>query len=540
MEGHEMRAFLDKIRVQLGEYMSKMSRKSKIQLAILSVVVITLAIVTVSILSRTQYVTLYPAQTPAEAGEILMVLREMGVPAEVDGTRILVPENSAAELRVLLSAQGVLGPEDLNRELLDSASGFSVTDSHAKKLYEAQRASEIRTALLAIPRIQNAIVIVNFGETSPFRIATGTRDATAAVMLTLRDNNMLSPQEAQTIAEYVRGGVPGIRYENISITDNNIRSYRVTEDDGALDIDTEMDFRIALQNRLTEQVQTQAEQLLTPIFGMSNVKVTSTVRLNFDRIVEDSVEFNPPVAGELDGIVRSSSELYELQRRDEAAAGIPGTDTNLGPIEYPYGTLGDGDLYRKALIEKNYEINETRRVIEREQGKLEFISIGVLFNSDSVDEDYKDEVTNLVSVGLGIPRSNVAVESTPFKEHDTRIQGMYDAWEAFQREQRQQEFVEFIIKCAVVLLLGLAVIFLIATIVRAVKPPPEPEPALVGYGIDYIAGDDYDEEEYDEEIHAEEVFELQTKSTGLEMIEKFIDKDPAAVAQLLRNWLTDE
>jgi flagellar biosynthesis/type III secretory pathway M-ring protein FliF/YscJ len=41
------------------------------------------------------------------------------------------------------------------------------------------------------------------------------------------------------------------------------------------------------------------------------------------------------------------------------------------------------------------------------------------------------------------------------------------------------------------------------------------------------------------EIDYDEV-ELSTKSVGLEQIERFIDKDAGAVAQLLRNWLTDD
>jgi len=91
----------------------------------------------------------------------------------------------------------------------------------------------------------------------------------------------------------------------------------------------------------------------------------------------------------------------------------------------------------------------------------------------------------------------------------------------------------------VILLLGLAFITLVRTIVKTVKPPAEPEPVLADgvMGIDYIAGDD---DEVTDISRFEEEVELQTKSTGLEQIERFIDKDPVAVAQLLRNWLTDE
>ena len=57
-----------------------------------------------------------------------------------------------------------------------------------------------------------------------------------------------------------------------------------------------------------------------------------------------------------------------------------------------------------------------------------------------------------------------------------------------------------------------------------------------GYMIDYRIDSDEDDED---DIPLEEI-DLNQKSAGLEQIERFIDKDAAAVAQLLRNWLSDE
>jgi flagellar biosynthesis/type III secretory pathway M-ring protein FliF/YscJ len=121
----------------------------------------------------------------------------------------------------------------------------------------------------------------------------------------------------------------------------------------------------------------------------------------------------------------------------------------------------------------------------------------------------------------------------------------------------------------VILLLGLAFILLIRTIVKGSKEPQyAQEVALAGGGVDYLADDDITDltdidgitdltdltditrEMYGEgdimarDLQAgaepEEDLELRKKPSGLEQIERFIDKDPASVAQLLRNWLSDE
>ena len=533
-----MRAFIDRMWTQLREYWGNMSRGSKIRLGILSLLVITLAIVAVTLFSQTTYATLHTAQDQAEVGNIQAALREMGVSFRRDGLRILVPEDKVLEVKADLAAQGVLGQGTPDRSIGQGASGFAVTDAHAKWLYAAQDSEDIRKAILTSPRISSATVTVKPGETSPFRIQSGVKAATAAIMVTVSGGGKLSSTEAQAIAEHVRGVVPGIEYENISITDSNLNHYKVGE--LTMDFGTEMDTCMALKNMLQGQTQMQVEQLISPIFGVDNIEVAVTVILNWDKVIRESVKFDPPVAGELDGIARSTSDLWEASRKDDEAAGIPGTDSNaMGTVEYPYGTLEAGELYEKMLSEKNYEINEMREVIEKAEGTIEYINVAVTINERAVEEDYTEQVRNLISRLLGINPVNVAVERMPFDYPDTSLADAQQTLAEQEAQNRRQELTKTIIMWSVILLLGIMLMLMIITIARAVKPPePEPAPVLIGAGIDYIAGDGDDFEDIDEPEYEE--VELQKKSTGLEQIERFIDKDPAAVAALLRNWLTDE
>jgi len=296
--------------------------------------------------------------------------------------------------------------------------------------------------------------------------------------------------------------------------------------------------RYGLENILRDQLRVQAEQLLSPIFGMSNLRVTASVGVNFDQVIVESVEFAPPIAGEMDGIVRSSEEMYENSRSRDIAEGIPGTDSNaMGTVEYPYGTLEDGYEYARAIISKNYEINETRTHIARERGKIERVGIAILVNSAVIEEDYVAEVTNLVAAGIGVSPANISVEYVPFIEDEMTDADLFAMLEEHEAAMRRQALVETIIQWVVILLLGISFMMLLRTIARTIWPPPEPEPLLVGAGaegIDYLADEDVTDEAVYEDI------DLQPKSSGLEQIERFIDKDAAAVAQLLRNWLTDE
>ena len=536
-----MRATLERMLTQIREYFGKLSRRSRILIGVLTLVVIAIAVVAVVFLSRTNYVVLTTAQTPAEAGDIYNALTDMGVPAKVEGTRVLVPENRAGELGAILSSAGVMGPTAPSLEILNLAASFNVTDSHAKKLYEYQRANDIRTLVMQSDRIQNAIVIVNAGQSSTFARIQNTNMATCAVMLTINNAATLTDGEAQAIAEIVSNSVQGIKYENITITDSNLHRYKIGDDLPEESFDDVIGSRLTLKNLIQKQLQEQGEQLLIPIFGMRNVEVGVRVELDFDKVVIESVKFDPPVAGEEDGIARSSSDIWEAVRKDPIAEGIPGTDTNaMGTIEYPYGTLNDNDYYARMVRERNYEINETRTLIEKEQGKIESLYISVTVNSLATEEDYTTQVTNLISRGMGIPLANVAVERLPFSHKDTSLQDMFDRWKEYDEQLKRQELIEMIITGAVILLLGIAIVVLVGTIWKGTRPVPEPVPVPADGPtgmFDFIVGD---EEEAGVSEDGVDEIGVQKKSTGLEQIERFIDKDPAAVAQLLRNWLTDE
>jgi len=532
---------LKKMYTSLSEYLAKLSRKTKIQLGILSLVVITLAIVATVLLTRTNWVVL-PGTGDADAtATIHATLVDMGIPVRVEGISLLVPEPRLGEIEMRLREQGVMGMHGLDWDMLQLASGFGITENHARQLSEAQRGEHVRTQLMQLERIHNAIVIVNFGETSPFRLQTNLRRPTVSVMLTIVDGGVLSHTESNAIGELIRGGIPGVELEDISLVDTAGNWYQLGVEPTE-PIDIEFIMRMHLESTLTTQFQTQVLQLLSPSFGMSNIRVQPHVRLNFDRIVTEQVEFAPPVPGELGGIVRSSEIIHERSRRWGGAEGIPGTDSNaMGSIEYPWGTFDDQDLWMRNVETLNYEINETRRMIEHEMGVISYASIAVNINRNiegiEEDEDFTAEVAELASMAIGVPLSNVSVQFLPFVE-DPQVVAMREAREAAEAAQRTRELVEMIIMYAVIVLLGVMVFLLGRTIVKALSPEPEPEPILATAGsmegIDYMIAD-----EVETAVEYEDV-DLTAKSPGLEQVERFIDKDAATVAQLLRNWLSDE
>jgi len=529
---------------RIKELFEKIPQKHRKQLLILVSVVIALAITVGILVTRTNWVIIASGEN---APTVDAALREMGVDTRIEGSAVLVPEEQRDALTMQLREQGVIGLGDFDRgAYMADATGFGVTAAHANQLYGFQLGADIRRQLLQMDFIHDALVIVERGESSPFRIATNLRHASASVILTLRGQT-LTPGQVQSVAGIVRGSVPGIADDDIVITDNAGNIYRIGDD--VLDFDSIVSQRLALENMFTDNIKNQIEELLRPVFGPGNIQVQPFVRLNFDDVVTEEVEFAPPIPGELDGIVRSIEEITEMSRRLDTAEGIPGTDSNamgMGAPEYPWGPADDGMEYWRMVSGRNYEMNELRTRIDQAQGVVESASISVLINSENefIDWEIIDNavLTDVVARAVGIPGGNVELHRIPFGYEDTTLADAMAAWEAIEAQRRMSELIDTIIMYGVILLLGVMVFLLGRVIVKALKPPPEPEPLLVagpdGFDIT-IDDDDYDYGDLSGEPELEEIGVTQ-KSPGLEQIESFIEKDAASVAQLLRNWLSDD
>jgi flagellar M-ring protein FliF len=424
---------------------------------------------------------------------------------------------------------------------MEGAAGFGVSDAHQREIYARQRGNDIRVLIMQSPRISDALAIVNLGETSPFRTAANIRQPSASVMLTTVDGQPLTSHEVDAIVGIVMNSIPGITTENISIADSNLVQYRVG--DATEDIEMVMSSRIAMQSMLEQYTRMSIEQVLARVFTRDNIEITPSVTLNWDRVTEQIIEFNPPIAGELEGLIRSSSEIYEQQIARAGAIGIPGTDTNyMGMGEYPMGELGDDELYRRVVLERNYELNEMIRTIEYAEGTIEELTISILINSDAMEEDLTEDIIDLVAMGVNIPPERISVVSMPFRE-DPNAEAMREAMEALQAAERQRDLIRLIVTWGVILILGILLFLLGKSIVSALKTPP---PVLAdAAGVDIMIGDLDPEEEAARlaaEIEAQRIADinLQARQPELDSIESFVEKDPASVAQLLRNWLTDE
>lgn len=533
-----MREFIDKIFGSIKEFFSKLDKKTKIRLAILAAAIVVLAIVVAVVLNHVTYVAIYSRVDPATAGEITTELSAAGIPYNTEGSgtiTILVPEDSVNEAKMQIAQTNIM-TGGFTQDIIGQAQGFGTTDSEKEAYKIAQMAEDARQQLKTINKIDDCLVKFNFPDSTSFVLSRDSdKPASAGVTIKLVSGATLTDSEVEAIASLISNGY-SVPIENISIIDTNATQYKIgdTSSSGT----TGMDYQWELTEKVRNQLETQVVALLATVFGEDRVKASVRVDLSFDTETVHSVEFAPPVQGETEGLVISMSRLYEYTQ-EATAGGEVGTDTNgVGVPEYPYGEDGDYE-YRHIAEEFNYEINETVTDIERAQATIKNLSIGVLIDSEAIAEDYTENVRNLVVNAIGVNENYITVERLPFTESDSFTDAI-EAQEAMLKSIRTTEIIQLVIKGVIILLLVLAILFFALTVIKSLRPEKaEPAPAGVPVGsigeegMDFLVDDQITKRSFSD-------LNFDSKSDDVVQLEEIIDRDPQAVAQLLRNWLSDE
>ena len=517
------------VRKQIGEFFSKTSKGKLIRLGILAALFLVVVIVGLSLLSTASYSVLYSDMEAEDAGEIMDVLSSMGVDAQAQGTdTILVPSDKVDSLRMELSAQGY-PKSGVNYDIFEKASGLGTTDMEKETYLQFQLQANLRSTILMLDGVKDAAVSINMADDSAFVVSDEEKPATAAIMLEMEQGTKLTQSQVQAIGELVSKSVPGgLSLENIRIIDSQMNLYALTGDDTSQDVGSHFD----LQTQTRDSLQEQIINLLTPVFGTGNVLTEVNVLLDFDKKTTEEVKFAPPIEGETEGIAVSVKDLAETIRNYSGTSGTTGVDSNGGASSYQATDSGSDAVYSKVSQETNLEVNQTKSMIESAQGQIKELSVAIILNSTLDLEDYSQNVKDLVAKAVGVDPANVTVERLPFQ--DTEKTQVADAFTQ-QQELLSSAQTGTLIRVIIIVLAAVAIVFLIIRALRSFRRTKRAAAAAEAQGGAEFVVDDSGAAA----VHLDPETASPTQLNKKE-IEEYIEKNAESVAQLLRNWLTDD
>ncbi len=317
---------------------------------------------------------LYTGIAAEDAGQILSRLRESGVAYRVgdNGTTILVPSAQVAETRLQLAAAGLPRSGRIGFELFDQTN-FGVTDFAEQVNYHRALEGELERSVMALREVERARVHITLPRDSVF--LESRRPAKASVLVQLRPGAELAPPSVQALCHLLASAVEGLEPEAVSVLDMRGRLLNRPRRRGAADLPEPSEAVLAYRQSIEKELLAKIESTLEPVLGLDGFRAGVSVDCDFTSGEQSEEIFDP-----------SKSVMTSAQRTEDVSGaatpgGVPGTASNLPrPTSRP-GAGAVGNTRRMENI--TYQSSRTVRRLRLPQGAVKRISVSLLVDYDA-------------------------------------------------------------------------------------------------------------------------------------------------------------
>lgn len=532
-----MQERLKRIQDQLLEFWNKYTSKQKTIIVCVVAAIFFTIVLLAYFLSRPKYETqLAKFEDVKEATELITLLGENNIKYKQsrDGTSIYVQEKDYTQGLNLMSANNI-SSDDFG---WDWAMNNSMSTTEREKKQKARLAAQLdlENDISKLEGVNKATVIINEPDETYTLFQENQKTSVSIMLELLRD---MSKKEAESLAKWVSNAVGSENAGNIVImdTERNLLYSNGEKDTLGGELSDKEEYMERLRNTLDSYVETMMVK-----YGFAEAQIASNYKFNFDEVTERFTQYTP-TDGQEQGVL-ASNYTYDA-KGVSSSGGIPGTDSNAEDTDYMLDTGGSQDSqvsYQKSdylpnelVRNSNFEIG----AVEKEQSSMSVVLLnyteydekrlkatgqleGITF--DDFIEANKErtrveidaaEVTALISDATGISEDNITVV----------------AWDqpVFTAEEKSSLNVT---NYLMIVLAVLIIALLIFVVFRGTAPVEvtEMEPEL---SVEQLLATTKENQSLDD-------IEFSDKSETRRMIEKFVEENPDAVANLLRNWIQEE
>lgn len=533
---------LDKLKEIPGkilEWWNRFTNKQKtIIVAMVAAVVFTFAII-VYVFSRPQYVRLDTYETSQEASKVIDILKAAGITYKEspDLLTIDVESSQLAQANYALAAGGYT-PGDLAYDDVVKV-GMSTTSADRENMVTVFLQKQIEDALKTVNQVRDATVIIN-RPPQLGTLAAQNQETSASVQLVLDSNSTFTATHAATMARSVANMLGCSTTANITIWDQDANILFAGGDDySAAGMASSLQ---ELQDQMEAMKSNQVRQVLYGTKQYDMISVASHLNIDFASYEETRKEYyanDDRTEGMLAQRDKFSSESIN------GIAGSPGTDSNGGDLTgYVAPDYSTSQATQDETSEK-FLPNEWSQYIQKTAGAFvdystssmaislityrEYYEDRVrrqgLLDGSTTWEDFKEE--HRQNVRTEVPREyyEMAANATGISADRITIIA-YESPIFYDKEGVNISGTDVLSIVMIVLILALLGFVILRSMVSRKAASEEEElsvESMLQSNPEVI--DDID---------------VETKSEVRLMIEKFVDENPEAAANLLRNWLNED
>ncbi|WP_374040106.1 flagellar basal-body MS-ring/collar protein FliF [Massilia sp. IC2-477] len=364
---------------------------------------------------QSNYKPVFGAREKVAASDMMGVLEAEQIPYRVhpESGQVMVPAGELGKVRMLLAAKGVTAQLPAGLELMDKSDPLGVSSFVQDVRFRRGLEGELAQSILTMDAIASARVHLAIAKTSSF-VAGATDQSSASVVVAVKPGRSLSNEQIAAIVNMVSSSVANLNPSRVSLVDQagNYLSSRVDLSDG-FDGQVQGD---GASKRYTDEVRTNVNELLAPVLGANNFKLSVTAEVDNDKVEETQEKY-----GEAPKV--TSEAMREEMERSRMALGVPGTLSNRPPQVDPAAAQADAQnpdaaakpddgSARKNATTRQYAYDRAITQIKRSRGRLKKLSVAVVLNNASAANPKVGytpaELANIEKIlkgGLGIDAS---------------------------------------------------------------------------------------------------------------------------------------
>lgn len=318
---------------------------------------------------------LYSGLGPEDVNQIGMVLAETGIAFDVNeaGTAVLVDYGKTAQARMILAEKGLPKSDKAGYQLFDQMGSLGLTSFMQQVTRVRALEGELVRTIQQIDGVKTARVHLALKPENSFR----GKDDVATASVVIRTTGRPSEQTANSIRQLVAAAIPGLLPEHVTVmtTDGTMLS----NSSSATSAPT--DRLLELERSVSAEAQARIERTISPLAGMSNIRVSVTTDLNADKKQISETNFDPDSKVE-----RSTRTVKSSDTSSEGgAANSVSVDQNV-PQEVKTAGAGDAGSKKKESKEEtvNYEVNSKQTTTAVDGYKIEKLSVAVVVNRNAL------------------------------------------------------------------------------------------------------------------------------------------------------------
>jgi flagellar M-ring protein FliF len=488
-----------------------------------------------------QMTTLFTDLSLEDSSGIIKELERQAIPYEVrnDGAVIMVPKDKVTRLRMKLAEAGMPKGGGVGYEIFDKSDALGTTSFVQNINHLRALEGELARTIKAIDRIQDARVHLVLPERPLF--SRETPEPSASIVLRVR--GALEPQQIRAIRHLTASAVNGLKPQRVSIVDEAGQLLADGAADPTNDGATGDERRAGYEKRMRNEV----EAIVSSVVGAGRARVQLSADFDYNKTTQTSDRFDPEGR-----VLRSSQSREESTVTSDNRDGQVTVNNELPGNQNQGGAATARDQSKKTEETNNYEISHTTKTEVTEAGRVNRISVAVLVDGiysknekgemvyQERPKEQLDQIAALVRSAIGFDQKRgdqIEVVNLRFAEAPSVVP-LSEPTGLLGMLQFTKDDVMYIIELAVMMLLGLVVMFMVirplVKRILAAEPVPAaalPAPADGSDGQPLIpAGPNLiDVAQVQGQVHAQSVHRVG----------ELADRNPNETAAIIRQWLSE-